>query len=127
MTVLVGHPAGNPNSHQAALSHFDAGRLEAFCVPWMPSLRMLRLLEQIGPLRPMLRRADRRHFPPLVRAPKIQGRIGELHRLLTRAFGRCDEGLSYEANDWLMRTMVRECRRPAVTAVHSYEDCSLWQ
>jgi glycosyltransferase involved in cell wall biosynthesis len=23
--------------------------------------------------------------------------------------------------------MARECRRPAVTAVHAYEDCSLWQ
>jgi glycosyltransferase involved in cell wall biosynthesis len=23
--------------------------------------------------------------------------------------------------------MVRECRRPTVTAVHAYEDCSLWQ
>ncbi|HSV36429.1 MAG TPA: glycosyltransferase family 4 protein [Ramlibacter sp.] len=37
------------------------------------------------------------------------------------------EGLSYEANDWLMRTMARECQRPAVTAVHAYEDCALWQ
>ena len=26
-----------------------------------------------------------------------------------------------------MRTMTRECRRPAVTAIHAYEDCSLWQ
>jgi glycosyltransferase involved in cell wall biosynthesis len=44
-----------------------------------------------------------------------------------RALGRGDESLSYEANDWLMRTMREECSRPAVTAVHSYEDCSLWQ
>jgi hypothetical protein len=41
--------------------------------------------------------------------------------------GRGDERLSYEANDWLMRTMRRECRRATVTAVHAYEDCSLWQ
>ena len=26
-----------------------------------------------------------------------------------------------------MRTITRECRRPGVTAVHAYEDCSLWQ
>ena len=26
-----------------------------------------------------------------------------------------------------MRTMARECRRLAVTAVHVYEDCALWQ
>jgi glycosyltransferase involved in cell wall biosynthesis len=37
------------------------------------------------------------------------------------------EELSYEANDWLMRTMAKECARKNVTAVHSYEDCSLWQ
>jgi glycosyltransferase involved in cell wall biosynthesis len=30
-------------------------------------------------------------------------------------------------NRWLMRTMARECHRRAVTAVHAYEDCSLWQ
>jgi len=33
----------------------------------------------------------------------------------------------YQANRWLMQTMTRECRRPGVTAVHAYEDCSLWQ
>jgi glycosyltransferase involved in cell wall biosynthesis len=44
-----------------------------------------------------------------------------------RLAGRGDQQLSYEANDWLMRTMARECRRESVTAVHSYEDCSLWQ
>lgn len=38
-----------------------------------------------------------------------------------------DESLSYQANDWLMRTMRRECRRRSVTAVHSYEDCSARQ
>ena len=26
-----------------------------------------------------------------------------------------------------MRTMKRECHRKSVTAVHAYEDCSLWQ
>ena len=25
-----------------------------------------------------------------------------------------------------MRTMARECHRSTVTAVHAYEDCSLW-
>jgi starch synthase len=127
MSVLFGHPSGNPNSHHAALAHFEAGRLEAFCVPWMPSPLTLKMLEQIGSLRPMARRLGRRYFPPIVKAPKVQGRVGELCRLVTRALGRGDEGLSYAANDWLMRTMRRECRRPKVTAVHAYEDCSLWQ
>ena len=127
MTVLFGHPTGNPNSHQAALAHFTAGRLEAFCVPWMPSRFTLHLLERFDSLRPMARRLGRRYFPELAEAPKIEGRFGELRRLLTRAFHFGDERLSYEANDWLMRTMSRECRRSAVTAVHAYEDCSLWQ
>jgi glycosyltransferase involved in cell wall biosynthesis len=127
MMVLLGHPTGNPNSHQAALAHFETGRLEAFCVPWMPSSLSLRALERVGRLRPMSERLRRRHFAPLAGAPKVQGRLGEFGRLLTRAFGRGDERLSYQANDWLMRTMRRECRRASVTAVHAYEDCSLWQ
>jgi glycosyltransferase involved in cell wall biosynthesis len=33
-----------------------------------------------------------------------------------------------DANAWLMRTMAKECsRRPAITAVHAFEDCSLRQ
>ncbi|HZZ14451.1 MAG TPA: glycosyltransferase family 4 protein [Candidatus Sulfotelmatobacter sp.] len=127
MTVLFGHPTGGPFSHNAALSHLEADRLEAFCVPWMPSPLTLQVLDQFRPLRPMARRFSRRYFPPLAHAPKVQGRLGELRRLIIRAAGRGDEALSYEANDWLMRTMARECRRPAVTAVHSYEDCSLSQ
>jgi starch synthase len=51
----------------------------------------------------------------------------EACRLLTQALGWDGYGPIYQANRWLMRTMARECRRPTVTAVHSYEDCSLWQ
>jgi glycosyltransferase involved in cell wall biosynthesis len=87
----------------------------------------LQLLEHVGSLRPMARRFGRRYFPPLAHAPKIQGRPGELRRLIIRALGRGGEALAYEANDWLMRTMRRECRRVSVRAVHAYEDCSLWQ
>ncbi|HEY6763819.1 MAG TPA: glycosyltransferase [Candidatus Sulfotelmatobacter sp.] len=53
--------------------------------------------------------------------------MSEIRRLITRGFGYGDEALSYQANDWLMRTMSKECRRKSVSAVHSYEDCSLWQ
>lgn len=126
-TVIFGHPTGNPNSHHAALAHFEAHQLAAFCVPWMPSLSTLQLLEHAGPLAPMARRLGRRRFQPLAEAPKIQGRLGEIYRLISRATGRGDESISYAANDWLMRTMARECRRPGVTAVHAYEDCALWQ
>jgi glycosyltransferase involved in cell wall biosynthesis len=125
MTVLVGHPTGNPNAHHAALAHLEAARLEAFCVPWMPSSTTLAALEMLPPLRSMARRLGRRAFPELADAPKVQGRLGELRRLLTRAAGRGDGALQYQANDWLMRVMARACRRPAVTAVHAYEDCSL--
>jgi len=75
----------------------------------------------------MATRLQRRRFEQLAKAPKVQGRAGELRRLMIRAFGKSDERLSYEANDWLMRTMARECQRSKVTAVHAYEDCSLWQ
>ena len=127
MSILFGHPSGGPFSHHAALAHFDAGRLEAFCVPWMPSALALRVLGAFSAMRPMVKRLERRRFAPLVDAPKVQGRTGEMFRLAMRAVGRGDERLSYSANDWLMRTMKRECRRPAVSAVHAYEDCSLWQ
>lgn len=127
MSVLFGHPGGNPNSHHAALAYLEAQRLEAFCVAWMPSALTLRTLDRVGPLSAMVQRLARRRFPELARARKIQGRTGEVRRLLERALHRGDESLSYQANDWLMKTMARECRRSCVTAVHSYEDCSLDQ
>lgn len=127
MSILFGHPTGSPFSHNAALAHFEAGRLEHFCVPWMPSAITLYLLDQIKPLRSMTQRLSRRHFPALAEARKIQGRAGEFRRLLIRASGWGGDWLSNEANDWLMRTMARECLRSNVTAVHAYEDCSLWQ
>jgi alpha-maltose-1-phosphate synthase len=75
----------------------------------------------------MAGRLSRRHFLPLSGARKIQGRTGEFRRLLIRALGMDHEHLSQEANDWLMRTMFRECQHSDVTAVHAYEDCSLTQ
>jgi starch synthase len=127
MTVLFGHPTGNPNSHNAALAHFESGRLEAFCVPWMPAAIAPRALAAFGRPGAAAQRLGRRHFAPLALAPKVQGRIGEWRRLALRAAGLGGERLSYEANDWLMATMAREARRPGVTAVHAYEDCSLRQ
>jgi glycosyltransferase involved in cell wall biosynthesis len=130
MSILFGHPTGNPNSHHAALAHFEAGRLEAFCVPWMPTTTELRVLRRIPGLASWSARLQRRSFPPLAKAPRVQGRILEWKRMAKRILGSglvATEALAYEANDWLMRTMTRECQRPAVTAVHSYEDCSLWQ
>ena len=125
--ILFGHPTGNPNSHHAALAHMEAGRLAAFCVPWFPSPGALAALGTLPPLRGEAARLTRRRFAPLNGAPKIQGRCGEWGRLLRRKLGVGGEALAYEANDWLMRTMARECLQRNVTAVHSYEDCSLWQ
>jgi glycosyltransferase involved in cell wall biosynthesis len=79
------------------------------------------------PIRGMTQSLSRRHFPPLAEAPKFQGRTAEFKRLLIRAAGWDDGRSSNDANDWLMRTMARECKRSHVTAVHSYEDCSLQQ
>ena len=127
MAILFGHPTGSPFAHHAALAHFEAGQLDAFCVPWMPSRATLRMLEQVRPLRALADRLSRRHFSPLADVPKVQGRMGELKRLTMRALGMTDGNLPNEANEWLMRTMARECRRRSVSAVHSYEDCSLQQ
>jgi alpha-maltose-1-phosphate synthase len=127
MGILFGHPTGTPFSHQAALAHFEEARLDRFCVAWMPSPATLQLIEAIPGLRESGRRLARRYFAPLGRAPKVQGRIGEWQRLALRIAGCSNDRLSDQANDWLMRTMKRECRRSDVTAVHAYEDCSLWQ
>lgn len=129
MSILFGHPGGNPNSHQAALAHFESGWLEAFCVPWIPTCGEIALLGRLPGLRSWSARLERRSFPPLLFAPRIEGKLGELWRMVRRILTPflADESLSYQANDWLMRTMKRECHRPAVTAVHSYEDCSQWQ
>lgn len=127
MTILFGHPGGNPNSFHAALAHYEARRLEAFCVPWMPTPAELELLGCIPGMRPYAERLRRRSFAPLAGAPLVQGRAGELWRMARRVVlgQRAAEGIAQEANDWLMRTMKRECRRASVTAVHAYEDCSL--
>jgi glycosyltransferase involved in cell wall biosynthesis len=93
----------------------------------MPSSAILRFLEGIGPLNAGVRRLDRRYFAPLEFAPKKQGRLGEIKRLIARGIGAEPNALAHEANEWLMRTMVRETRRRNVRAVHAYEDCSLWQ
>jgi glycosyltransferase involved in cell wall biosynthesis len=127
MSILVGHPTGNPNSHNAAAAYFEAGLLEGFCVSWMPASKTTDVLKSFPPLRQMAERLERRQFLPLASAPKVQGKAGEFCRLLMRASGLGDVRSSDRANRWLMRTMARECRRPAVTAVHAYEDCSLWQ
>jgi glycosyltransferase involved in cell wall biosynthesis len=101
--------------------------LEAFVTPWFPGRVEMACLRLLPSVRLNAARLGRRRFEPLSHAPKIQGRLGEWRRLWRRQRGTGDEGLSYEANDWLMQAMARECRRKAVTAVHAYEDCSLTQ
>jgi len=128
--ILFGHPAGNPNSHQAALSHFESGRLEAFCVSWLPTEREIRLLKLLPGAKRLAGRLERRVFPQLDGANLVQGRLKEWERIAKRLLigdPITNEAVAYQANDWLMETMTRECKRPAVSAVHSYEDCSLLQ
>src|SRR5581483_5657905 len=127
MSILFGHTTGMPNVYHGALAHFEAGWLESFCFPWMPSATTLRLLGSITPIKPKVDRLSRRHFPGLTSVQKRQGRLGEMRRLLVRALGFESDHLAVEANEWLMRTMTRYCVKPTVTAVHAYEDCSLWQ
>src|SRR5580704_6638843 len=107
MSVLFGHPSGAPFAHHCALAHFEAARLESFCVPWMPSPATLRLLRSIPPIRSAVERLSRRYFPPLAKAPKTQGRLSEMRRLIARSLGYNNERLAIDANEWLMRTMAR--------------------
>lgn len=125
MTVLFGHPTGTPFSHHAALAHFEAGWLENFCVPWMPSSAAAAMLTCLGAISPMLARVSRRHFAPLAAAPTTQGRFGEWRRLMTRGLGGDGDRTALEANEWLMRTMAANVDEPRVSAVHAYEDCAL--
>jgi glycosyltransferase involved in cell wall biosynthesis len=125
VSILFGHPTGNPNSHNAAVAYLDAGVLECFCVSWMPSEKTIGILKSCRPLRQSAQRLERRRFPALSHVPKVQGRVSEIHRLLMRALAS-GGWQSDQANRWLMRTMARECRRATVSAVHAYEDCSLW-
>jgi glycosyltransferase involved in cell wall biosynthesis len=126
MSILFGHPTGNPNSYNAALAYLEAGLLECFCVTWMPSTAVIGALKRLRPFRPQVERLERRLFLPLSDAPKVQGRVKEVCRLLVRASGLSHYHADH-ASRWLMRTMARECHRSTVTAVHAYEDCSLWQ
>ena len=93
----------------------------------MPSAKTLRWLSKLPASDSTVSRLSRRYVAPLASAPKRQGRIREIYRLGSRAVGLGHEGLSYQANDWLMRTMADELDRSPAHAVHSYEDCSLWQ
>ena len=127
MSVLIGHPTGNPNSHNAVAAYLEAGLLESFCVPWMPATRTTQTLKRFPPLRAIGRGLERRQFPALAHAPTVQGKVREFVRLLNRAAGWDGGGFAEQGNRWLMRTMARECHRSTVTAVHAYEDCSLWQ
>jgi hypothetical protein len=89
-------------------------------------MQTISALSSVRPVRLLAQRFARRHFAPLAHAPKAQGRTGQAWRLLMRASG-VTNGNPQQANRWLMRTMARECRRLSVSAVHAYEDCSLWQ
>jgi glycosyltransferase involved in cell wall biosynthesis len=126
MSILFGYPTANANSHNAAVAYLEAGLLECICVPWMPSTKTIHMLKGLRPLRSMAERLERRHVPSLSQVPKVQDRIGELCRLLVRASGFADAHFSDQSDRWLMRAMARECYRSMVTAVHGYENCSLW-
>jgi hypothetical protein len=90
MTVLVGHPTGNPISYNAATAYLEAGLLECFCVSWMPSTRTLNMLSSIRPLQ-----RPRRNCVELIAAgTRLMGR---------RLPATC--GWSRNAGKWCWRTL----------------------
>src|SRR5689334_12646087 len=102
MKVLFGHPGGSPFSHQAALAYFESDRLGAFCVPWMPTPVQLKCLRRVPGLKGWAERLERRCFPQLLGASRVEGRVGEWSRMTKRIiFRNCvsTEQLAYEAND----------------------------
>src|ERR1700738_3885184 len=99
MSIVFGHPTGSPNSHNAAAAYLEAGVLECFCVTWMPSAKAIAILKSFRPLRPWAQRLQRRQFPPLSRVPKVQGRLGEIYRLLLRVLA-LPGSPSDQANRW---------------------------
>jgi glycosyltransferase involved in cell wall biosynthesis len=127
MGILFGHPGGSAFSHNAALAHWERGRLAAFCVPWMPTPMQLRLLAMVPGMDHYRARLARRCFEPLLAAPRIEGKTQEIVRLLRRLVQRSVDStaLAYQANDWLMQVMRRHAGDANVAAVHAYEDCSL--
>jgi len=125
MTILFGHPTGSPNAHHAALAHLESGRLEAFCVSWIPSDVTLACLRHAPGMRSLAQRLARRRFAPLDGAPTVQGRWREWLRLARRLGGADTMRLADDANEWLMHTMRHEAARMGVTAVHCFEDCAL--
>jgi glycosyltransferase involved in cell wall biosynthesis len=125
--VISGHPTGNPNSHQAALAWHERGRLLRFCTPWFPSREELALIERVPGLREQARRLSRRRFEALADVPMRQDKLGEIARIVRSRLGWTGPEFTQEANKWLISVMSEECRDARVTAVHSFEDCSVGQ
>ncbi|MBU3666863.1 MAG: glycosyltransferase family 1 protein [Chthoniobacterales bacterium] len=125
--IISGHPTGNPNSHHAALAWHERGKLYKFCTPWFPSQRQLSLLGHVPGLRDQARRLARRHFEPLAGAGMRQSRLAEISRMVRERLGWTGPEFTRSANNWLMTVMASECRDRHVSAVHSFEDCSLRQ
>lgn len=126
MTVVVGHPTGNPNSHHAALAYLEADRLATFCTPWLPSRAELDYLRWVPGATRLVGRLARRSFAPLQATVLVQNRTLAICSLLWRAiWPKGDITAARLGNEWLMRTLSRELNRGGVTAVHSFEDCSL--
>jgi glycosyltransferase involved in cell wall biosynthesis len=128
MSIVIGHPTGNPNSFNAALAYWESGDLEAFCLPWLPRKNILSQIRRVPQLRPMIDRLHRRVFEPLAGAPLKQGRFAEWQRLVLRSLkpGRgTEQHCSEQATAWLVRTMITAVGGSSVTAVHAYEDCAV--
>jgi alpha-maltose-1-phosphate synthase len=125
MGIVIGNIAANPNTLHAALAHYEAGKLQSFCIPWLPSACLVNALRYCPGLHRAAMRLGRRVFPPLDKAPRIEDPLGEGFRLLLRILKRETERLNGRAAQWLSRKMIQQCRRREATGVHAYEDYAL--
>jgi glycosyltransferase involved in cell wall biosynthesis len=127
VSVLIGHPTGNPNSFNAALAHFEAGRLAAFCIPLLLPTWVAESIEALPIPIEHFKRIARRSFPPLTGAPLAQATISDWMQTGWRLISSRDNEQAWLGNHWVMHRMSSLVNAQGVTAVHCYEDCALEQ
>jgi alpha-maltose-1-phosphate synthase len=125
--VVLAHPTGNPNSHQAAYALREREVLSAFITAWFPSEATLQLLALVPVLRLLKDRLKQRRYEPLVGARVIDDVRNEIPRILKRLYRPLDsEQISEDANLSLMKLCCKAITElNGVRVFYAYEDCAI--